>query len=52
MATTEEIFRDAVALIPDARAELTEWLIASLSCHTSLSRSCIAFDHRGLCHVD
>lgn len=31
MATPEEIFRDAVALSPDARAELTERLIASLA---------------------
>ena len=31
MATSEEIFRDAVALLPDARAELTERLIASLA---------------------
>ncbi len=29
MATTEEIFLDAVALPPDARAELSERLIAS-----------------------
>ncbi|HEV2828008.1 MAG TPA: addiction module protein [Pyrinomonadaceae bacterium] len=31
MVTTEEIFRDAVALPPDVRAELTERLIASLA---------------------
>ena len=31
MATSEEIFRDAVALPPDARAELTKRLIASLA---------------------
>ncbi len=31
MATTEEIFHDAVNLPPDARAELTERLIASLA---------------------
>jgi putative addiction module component (TIGR02574 family) len=31
MATSEEIFRDAIALPPDARAELTERLIASLA---------------------
>jgi len=31
MATTEEIFRDAVALPPDVRAELTERLVASLA---------------------
>ena len=31
MATSEEIFRDAVALPPDVRAELTERLIASLA---------------------
>lgn len=31
MATTEEIFQDAVALPPDARAELTERLVASLA---------------------
>lgn len=31
MATTEEIFDDAVALPPDVRAELTERLIASLA---------------------
>lgn len=31
MATTEEMFRDAVALPPDVRAELTERLIASLA---------------------
>ena len=30
MATSEEIFRDAMALPPDARAELTERLIESL----------------------
>jgi putative addiction module component (TIGR02574 family) len=30
MATTEEIFNDAVALPPDERADLTERLIASL----------------------
>ena len=31
MATSEEIFQDAVALPPDVRAELTERLIASLA---------------------
>ncbi len=31
MATSEEVFRDAVALPPEARAELTERLIASLA---------------------
>ena len=31
MATTEEIFREAVALPPEARAELTERLVASLA---------------------
>jgi len=31
MATTEEIFQDAVALPHDVRAELTERLIASLA---------------------
>lgn len=31
MATTEEIFQDAVALPLDVRAELTERLIASLA---------------------
>jgi putative addiction module component (TIGR02574 family) len=31
MATPEEIFRDAIALPPEARAELTERLIASLA---------------------
>jgi putative addiction module component (TIGR02574 family) len=31
MATSEEIFRDAVALPHDVRAELTERLIASLA---------------------
>ena len=31
MATSEEIFRDAMALPPDARAELTERLIESLA---------------------
>jgi putative addiction module component (TIGR02574 family) len=31
MATPEEIFNDAVALPPDARAELTERLVASLA---------------------
>lgn len=31
MATTEEIFHDAVALPPNVRAELTERLIASLA---------------------
>jgi putative addiction module component (TIGR02574 family) len=31
MATTEEIFRGAVALPPDVRAELTERLIANLA---------------------
>jgi len=31
MATSEEIFRDAVALPLDVRAELTERLIASLA---------------------
>ena len=30
MATSEEIFRDAVALPPDERADLTERLVASL----------------------
>ena len=29
MATSEEIFRDAMALPPDARAELTERLVES-----------------------
>jgi putative addiction module component (TIGR02574 family) len=31
MATSEEIFHDAVALPPDVRAELAERLIASLA---------------------
>ena len=31
MATSEEIFRDAMALPPDARAELTERLVESLA---------------------
>ena len=31
MATSEEIFRDAMTLPPDARAELTERLIESLA---------------------
>lgn len=31
MATSEEIFRDALALAPDARAELTERLVESLA---------------------
>ena len=31
MATFEEIFRDAMALPPDARAELTERLVESLA---------------------
>lgn len=31
MATSEEIFRDAMALPPDARAELAERLIGSLA---------------------
>ena len=31
MPTTEEIFRDAVALPPDVRAEFTERLVASLA---------------------
>lgn len=31
MATSEEIFRDAMALPPDARTELTERLIESLA---------------------
>jgi putative addiction module component (TIGR02574 family) len=31
MATSEEIFHEAVALPPEARAELTERLIASLA---------------------
>ena len=31
MATSEEVFRDAVALPPEVRAELTERLIASLA---------------------
>ena len=31
MATSEEVFRDAVALPPEVRAELTEPLIASLA---------------------
>jgi len=31
MATPEEIFRDAIALPPEARAELAERLIASLA---------------------
>ena len=31
MATSEEIFRDAMALTPDARAELTERLVESLA---------------------
>ena len=30
MATSEEIFRDAMALPPEARAELTERLVESL----------------------
>ena len=31
MATSEEVFQDAVALPPEVRAELTERLIASLA---------------------
>ena len=31
MATSEEIFRDAMALPPDARAKLTERLVESLA---------------------
>src|SRR5256885_3380479 len=31
MATSEEIFRDAMTLPPDARAELTERLVESLA---------------------
>ena len=31
MARSEEIFRDAMALAPDARAELTERLVESLA---------------------
>ena len=31
MPTSEEIFRDAMALPPDARAELTERLVESLA---------------------
>jgi putative addiction module component (TIGR02574 family) len=31
MATSEEVFRDAMALPPDARAELTERLVESLA---------------------
>ena len=31
MATSQEIFRDAMALPPDARAELTERLVESLA---------------------
>jgi putative addiction module component (TIGR02574 family) len=31
MATAEEIFRDAMTLSPDARAELTERLVESLA---------------------
>ncbi len=31
MVTSEEIFRDAMALPPDARAELTERLVESLA---------------------
>ncbi len=31
MATSEEIFRDAMALPPDARVELTERLVESLA---------------------
>ena len=36
MATSEEIFRDAMALPPDARAELTERLAESLAQDISL----------------
>jgi putative addiction module component (TIGR02574 family) len=31
MATSEEVFRDALALPPEARAELTERLVESLA---------------------
>jgi hypothetical protein len=31
MATSEEIFRDAMTLSPEARAELTERLVESLA---------------------
>ena len=31
MATSEEVFRDAMTLPPDARAELTERLVESLA---------------------
>ncbi len=35
MATSEEIFRDAMSLPPDARAELTERLVESLAQYVS-----------------
>jgi len=54
MATTEEIFRDAVALPTDVRAELTERLIASLAEDISpeITRAQLAEVRRRICQVE
>ena len=54
MATSEEIFRDAMALSPDARAELTERLIESLARDTSpeISEAQLAEVRRRIAEVE
>jgi putative addiction module component (TIGR02574 family) len=54
MATSEEIFRDAMALPPDARAELTERLVESLARDVSpeISREQLAEVRRRIAQVE
>lgn len=54
MATTEEIFHDAVALPPDVCAELTERLIASLAEDVSpeITRAQLAEVRRRIAQVE
>ena len=54
MATSEEIFRDAVALPPDVRTELAERLIASLADDVSreISEAQIAEVRRRIAQVE
>ena len=54
MATSEEIFRDAMALPPDVRAELTERLVESLAQDVSpeITRAQLAEVRRRIAEVE
>jgi len=54
MATSEEIFRDAMTLPPDARAELTERLVESLARDISpeITREQLAVVRRRIAQVE